>query len=110
MPEVKTYNDEWNAVRNGLKTTFKSLEKAYKGISISFSLHNRRSKKNALKLAMYSTQEMRTGYMKEHNGEDHFSNFIRSWIDWNVQPLNKRSPKKIIPKPKPSGILEQFMD
>ncbi len=116
MPEVKTYNDEWNAVRNGLKTTFKSLEKAYKGISISFSLHNRRSKKNALKLAMYSTKEMRTEYIKEQSsierqiGADHFANFIRSWKDWNVQPLNKRTPKKIIPKPKPSGILEQFMN
>ena len=65
---------------------------------------------------MYSTKEMRTEYIKEQSsierqiGADHFANFIRSWKDWNVQPLNKRTPKKIIPKPKPSGILEQFMN
>ena len=43
------------------------------------------------------------------NGYDNFADFIRSWKDWDVRPMNRRSKKKLNPTPKPSATLEQFI-
>ena len=108
QPNVKTYGNEWNSIRIALKQTLKSLQKVYK-CTIDFEVYERRRRKDALKVAIYSTKEMRSGWKDENNGEDHFANFIRSWKDWQVKPINKRSPKKITLQPKPSATLTQFM-
>ena len=109
-PESKTYNDEWNAIRNAMKTTFKSISKmmGWKEHTIQFRLKERKNCQNALQQCVYSTKDMRQGYINE-NGDDHFSKFFMSWKDFDVAPLNKRSPKHLKSKPKPSGTLEGFM-
>lgn len=108
FPNAKTYGDEWNAIRVALKQCFKSIQKEFKGANIDFRLYERKKRKDALKQAVYSTKEMRSRWMNDNHNEDHFANYIRSWADWQVKPMNKRSPKKITIQPKPSVTLEQF--
>ena len=109
-PDAKTYGNRWNAVRVALKQIFKKLEKGFNpSITIDFELYDKRRKTDALLTAMYSTKEMRQDWIKENKDEDHFANAMISWLDWQVVPINKRSPKKLQPLTKPSATLTDFM-
>lgn len=107
-PNVKTYGNEWNGIRVALNQTFRSIEKQTDCPAINFKLYERRKNKNALKTAVYSTKEMTTKWTAENNNEDHFASFIRSWADWHISPMSKRSPLKIKPKVRPEITLEKF--
>jgi len=108
-PKVKTYQNEWDAVRISLRNIFRTLEKEISG-KIAFKVFERKRRVDALKQAMYSTKEQRASWMNDHFGEDHFANTILSWKDWKVVRINKRTPKKkqldTVPK---EGALDQFM-
>ena len=94
-PEVKTYGSEWNTVRVALNTTFDAVGKA-KNKRIDFKVYEqRRNNKDRLKQSIYSTKEMTQRFIDENPHDDHFASFIRSWCDWQIQPLTKRSGKKI---------------
>ena len=106
-PEVKTYGSEWNTVRVALNTTFDAVGKA-KNKRIDFKVYEQRRNKDRLKQSIYSTKEMTQRYIDENPHDDHFASFIRSWRDWQIQPLTKRSGKKIETIDDSSGTLEQF--
>jgi len=109
-PDAKTYGTRWNAVRVAFNQIFKKLEKGFNPkINIAFELYDKRRKADALLTAMYSTKEMRQGWIQDNKGEDHFANALISWLDWQVVPINKRSPKKLQSLTKPSATLTQFM-
>lgn len=115
-PAIKTYakangkQNEWSAVRYGMNKSLEACQKAYDTKKIDFRLYERRKvKKDALKMAIYSTKEMEEKWIQEHNGEDHFAQYIRSWEDWDVKPITRSSPKKITAIPKPTTTLTQFM-
>ena len=108
-PEGKSYGGEWNAMRNAFKTTFKALEKAHNSQTIHFRLKERRYASDQLRKSIYSTKEMNHANQNIENGYDNFADFIRSWKDWDVRPMNRRSKKKLNPTPKPSATLEQFI-
>jgi|TARA_B100001094_G_C18194654_1_gene809797 hypothetical protein len=101
---------EWLTMKDVLKRTFSAVEKmmGWNDRTIQFSLHDRRDNNNALRQAIYSTQEMRTGWM-EQNNEDHFADMIMSWKHFNVKPINFRSPKFLKRRPKSTGDLSEFM-
>jgi len=110
-PDVKTYQSEWDAIRVSLRNIFRKLEKELPQQSkINFEIHERKRKVDILKTAMYSTKEMREGWMEDHYGEDHFANTILSWKDWGVIPINRHTPKnkQLITIPK-VGALDEFM-
>lgn len=106
-PEVKTYGSEWNTIRVALNTTFDAVGKA-NNKRIDFKVYEQRRNKDRLKQSIYSTKEMTQRYIDEHPNDDHFASFIRSWSDWQIQPLTKRSGKKIETIDDSSGTLEQF--
>ena len=108
-PNTKSYGDEWHSMKDAFRTTFKSIEKllGWKERTIQFKLYQRGGNQNALRQAMYSTKEMRESYI-ENSGDDHFANFIRSWVDFEVKPINWKSPKHLKTKPKSTGTLEEF--
>lgn len=115
-PQVKTYaktngkQNEWSAVRYAINKSLEACQEAYKTNKIEFRLYERRkAKKDALKMAIYSTKEMEDKWMRENGGEDHFAEYLRSWVDWHIQPITRRSPKKITVTPKPASTLEDFM-
>ena len=59
--------------------------------------------------AIQNLRHCETGsYTPENPHDDHFASFIRSWCDWQIQPLTKRSGKKIETIDDSSGTLEQF--
>lgn len=107
-PEVKTYGSEWNTMRVALNTTFSAVGKA-KNKEIEFKIYERRRKKDALKQSIYSTKEMTQKFIDENPNDDHFASFFRSWCDWRIKPLTKRSGKKIETIDDSGGTLEQFM-
>ena len=106
-PYIKTYGSEWKVVRYALDKSLSAIQKVRDIRGIDFRLTEKRRKKDALKTAVYSTKEMTDEWAKENN-EDHFATFIRSWKDWSIRPLSKRSPLKIKPIEKASATLEQF--
>jgi len=106
-PEVKTYGSQWNTVRVALNTTFDAVGKA-KNKKIDFKVYEKGRNKEKLKQSIYSTKEMTQRYIDENPYDDHFASFIRSWRDWQIQPLTKRSGKKIETIDDSSGTLEQF--
>jgi len=106
-PNIKTYGDEWNGIRVALTQTFKSIQKQLDCQQIDFKLYDKKRKKTALKTAIYSTKEMTSNFINE-NEEDHFASYIRSWQDWNIAPLNKRSPIKLKRRIRPENTLESF--
>jgi len=108
QPNVKTYGSKWNGIRVALNQTFRSIEKQMKCPAINFNLYERGKNKNALKKAVYSTKEMTAEWTDENNNEDHFASFIRSWTDWHISPMSKRSPLKIKQKLRPEITLEKF--
>jgi hypothetical protein len=115
-PDVKTYaksngqRNEWSAVRYAMNKSLEACQKAYDTKKIEFRLYERRkAPKDALKMAIYSTKEMEQKWMKNNRGEDHFAEYIRSWVDWNVRPITRSSPKKITVTPKPTATLEEFI-
>ena len=67
-----------------------------------------RRNKDRLRQSIYSTKEMTQRFIDENPHDDHFASFIRSWCDWQIQPLTKRSGKKIETIDDSSGTLEQF--
>jgi len=107
-PQVKTYGDEWNLIKTSLKQTFESVGKAKKK-KIDFRVFEKRKDKDKLRKSIYSTKEMTQRHIDDNHGEDHFATFIRSWIDWNIQPLTKRSGKKIKEYDDTSETLEVFL-
>ena len=109
-PNTKSYGDEWPSMKDAFRTTFKSIEKllGWKERTIQFKLYQRGGNQNALRQAMYSTKEMRESYI-ENSGDDHFANFIRSWVDFEVKPISWKSPKHLKRKPKSTGTLESFL-
>jgi hypothetical protein len=90
-----------------LNTTFDAVGKA-KNKKIDFKVYEKGRNKDKLKQSIYSTKEMTQRYIDENPYDDHFASFIRSWRDWQIQPLTKRSGKKIETKDDSSGTLEQF--
>ena len=110
FPDAKTYGTEWNSLRIALKQTLKNLESVYNVRPIDFKIFERKKcKKDTLQRAIYSTKEMRQKWIDEHYGQDHFADFIRSWKDWQIKPITKRSPVKLKYEERPSITLEQFM-
>lgn len=107
-PEVKTYQSEWHSIKATFNNIFKKLNKGLSSGSIDYSLHERRYKIDDLKMAMYSTKEMKHQFIEE-GLQDNFANMIMSWKDWQVKPIHKRSPKKYTPPIKTDVTLEQFM-
>ena len=110
-PQVKTYQNEWDTIRVTLKRIFKNLEKELPNNGkIAFEIYERKRKKDVLRQAIYSTQEMRQQWMNDNFSDDHFANTILSWKDWGVIPINRRTPKKkqLITIAR-EGALEQFM-
>ncbi len=105
-PDAKQYHTEWNAIHNAFKTTFKSIEKTHECQRIEFKLYERGRRKNALKMAIYSTKEMRTSRI-EQTGKDNFANVLLSWKHFPVQPITRTSKKKLVPES--SVTLDQFM-
>ena len=101
---------EWLTLKNTFKTTFKAICKmmGWNEHTIQFRLYERRDNKDALRTAMYSTKEMRCSYIDE-NGIDHFADYIRSWEDWNISPINFKSPKHLKRVPRPTGTLVEFL-
>lgn len=108
-PKVKTYQNEWDAVRVSLRNIFRKLEQELPG-KIDYEIYERKWRIDILKKAMYSTKEQRASWMNDNFGEDHFANTILSWKDWKVIPIHKRTPKKqqLIAIPR-EGALDQFM-
>ena len=110
-PKPKSYQNEWDAVRVTLRNIFTTLEEGLPdGAKIYFEIHERKRKVDVLKQAQYSTKEMKSSWMQNNHGEDHFANTILSWKDWKVIPLTKRAPKKtqFVSMPK-DGALDKFM-
>ena len=110
-PKIKTYQSEWDAVRVSLRNIFRKLEKEIHGnTKIQFEIYERKRKLDVLRTAMYSTKEIRAGWMNDNFGEDHFANTILSWKDWGVIPINRRTPnnKQLITIPR-VGALDHFM-
>ena len=107
-PDTKTYGDEWNAMRNALKITFKALEKAHNSQRIDFKIYERRLRQDQLRKVVYSTKEMNHENQNIENGYDNFADTILSWKDWEVRPMDRRSKKKLTPKP--SATLDMFLE
>lgn len=108
-PQSKTYNNEWNAIRNALKITFKNLQEVFQlERKIEFRLYERSSKKDDWKMALYSTKEMTQNYINENN-VDHLSNMILSWKHWKIIPISRRTPVKIEKQNIGGGTLDAFM-
>ena len=107
--QVKSYRDEWNAIRNVLKITFTNLQDVFElNGRIEFRLYERRKGKDDWKMAIYSTKEMTQRYINENN-DDHFSNMILSWKDWAIVPISRRTPVKIEKQNIGGGTLDAFM-
>ena len=106
-PQVKTYGDEWNMMKTALKQTFEAVGKA-KNKKIDFRVYEKQRDKDKLRQSIYSTKEMTQRHIDDNHGEDHFASYIRSWVDWDIQPLTKRSGKKIKQQDDTSGTLEGF--
>jgi len=96
-PIVKSYKNEWDALRQTLKNVFRELSKQL-GAKIEFELRDReysiRRFGNIGQVINYSTKEMRIENVKK-NGKDTFGAYYRSWIDFPQSPISKRTPKKI---------------
>ena len=107
-PEVKTYKSEWHAVDATFKNIFKKLRQGLSKGSVHYSLTERRYKIDDLRQAIYSTKEMRYGFIQQ-GMQDHFANLIMSWKHWVTQPINRRSPKKYTKPTKPEATLEEFL-
>jgi hypothetical protein len=88
-PEVKTYKSEWHAVDATFKNIFKKLKKGLSKGSINHQITERKYLINDLRQAIYSTKEMRYGFINQ-GMQDHFANLILSWKDWVVKPINRR--------------------
>ena len=73
---------------------------------LEFKIYERSKKKDGLRMALYSTKEMNQKEIGK--GHDHFSHFIRSWVDWNVRPITRRSKKKLTHQAS-SATLEGFL-
>ena len=107
QPEVKTHGSEWKAIRYALNKSFEAVGKA-KNKKIDFKVYERKRDKDRLRQSIYSTKEMTQRHIDENHGEDHFASYIRSWTDWQIQPLTPRSGKKIKEYDDTSGTLDQF--
>ena len=108
-PEVKTYQNEWDAVRVSRLRIFRKLEKEIPG-KIAYKIYERKRRIDVLRKSMYSTKENRASWMNDNYGEDHFANTILSWKDWVTIPINRRTPKnkQLVTIPK-EGALDKFM-
>ena len=113
-PDIKTYESEWNAMRVAFKRIFNELEKGQEGDTtkrnIEFRLYERQ-RCDIAKVVSYSSKEMTQKYINE-KGRDNFADMIMSWRDWDVKPLNGKSPKKIdkLPQiPPKESVLTKYM-
>ena len=113
-PDVKTYESEWNAMRVAFKRICQELEKGQEGDTtkrnIEFRLYERQ-RCDIAKVVSYSSKEMTQKYINE-KGRDNFADMIMSWRDWDIKPLNGKSPKKIdkLPQiPPKESVLTKYM-
>lgn len=113
----KTYMNEWDSMRQAFKGIFKALEKGKDGKQTRYNITYHLREKDRIgyqelqRLLVYDTKEIRQQYIND-KGRDNFSNIIRSWIDWQIKPITKSSPKKIskLPQlPPKETVLTKYM-
>ena len=114
-PEIKTYKNEWDSLRQTFKNMYRELSKEL-GERIEFELRDRaysiRTYGTIDRVINYSTKEMRMSNIQK-NGVDTFEQTYFSWKDFPQSPINSRTPKKIKKldtKMRPKvGALDKFM-